>query len=81
MNIKILAVIFALLVSGLFLFIVLYSSSGFNFIPYLIHEAISSGSEGEREFIIVFDMFFALLLFFFLYNLFVRLLRKSKHRH
>ncbi|WEK34995.1 MAG: hypothetical protein P0Y53_21110 [Candidatus Pseudobacter hemicellulosilyticus] len=73
---KLLAVVLALLTAGLFLFMVLYSSSGFNFIPYLIHEAISPGGAGETTFIMVFDVLAAILLFWLLYKLFARLLIK-----
>lgn len=78
MNKKMLAIILALIASGLFLFMVLYSSSAFNFIPYLIHEAISPGGAGESNFIIVFDVLFALLLFWLLYKLLIRLLTSNK---
>jgi hypothetical protein len=73
MNKKILAIVLAVAVVGLYLFMVLYTSSGFNFIPYLIHEAISPGGAGETNFIIVFDVLFAILLFWLAYKLFDRL--------
>jgi hypothetical protein len=75
MNKKILAIVLAVAVAGLFLFMVLYSSSGFNFIPYLIHEAVSPGGAGETNFIIVFDVLFAILLFWLSYKLFNRVLK------
>ena len=78
MNKKILAIILALIATGFFLFMVLNSSSGFNFIPYLIHEAISPGGAGETNFIIVFDILFAILIFWLLYKLFTRILTKNK---
>jgi hypothetical protein len=78
MNKKILAIVLAVAVVGLYLFMVLYTSSGFNFIPYLIHEAISPGGAGETNFIIVFDVLFAILLFWLAYKLFDRLLKEKK---
>jgi len=78
MNKKILIIILALTASSLFLYMVLYSSSAFNFIPYLIHESLSPGGAGESNFIVVFDIAFSILLFWLLYKLFERLLIKSK---
>jgi|688.fasta_scaffold06779_9 uncharacterized BrkB/YihY/UPF0761 family membrane protein len=78
MNKKILAIVLAVAVVGLYLFMVLYTSSGFNFIPYLIHEAISPGGAGETNFIIVFDVLFAILLFWLAYKLFDRVLKEKK---
>lgn len=72
---KRLAIILAIVVAGLFLFMVLYSSSAFNYIPYLLHETISPGGAGEANFIIVFDILFALLLFWLAYKLFMRVLK------
>jgi len=78
MNKKILAIVLAVAVVGLYLFMVLYTSSGFNFIPYLIHEAISPGGAGETNFIIVFYVLFAILLFWLAYKLFDRVLKEKK---
>lgn len=75
MNKKILAILLAVAVVGLYLYMVLYTSSGFNFIPYLIHEAISPGGAGETNFIIVFDVLFAIFLFWLAYKLFNRVLK------
>ncbi len=78
MNKKILVIVLAIAVVGLYLFMVLYTSSGLNFIPYLIHEAISPGGAGETNFIIVFDVLFSILLFWLAYKLFDRVLKEKK---
>jgi hypothetical protein len=80
MNKRTVSFILALFSSGLFLFTVLYSSSGFNFIPYMIHETVSPGGPGEAKFIIIFDVLFAIFLFWILYKLFVRVLLRKDAR-
>lgn len=75
MSKRILPLILALALVGVFLWMVLSSPSGFNFIPYLIHEHFSPGGEGEADFILVFDLFFGIVFFFILYKLFKRLFK------
>jgi hypothetical protein len=63
------ASIIAILISGLFLWLVLNPPSVFNLLPFAIHEAINPGGSSEQTFIIVFDLAVALLLFIFLYQI------------
>lgn len=77
---KLIAALLAFLFAGLFLNKVLTPPSSFNFIPYLIHEAMSSGGEGESRFIVVFDVIFSIGLFFLFYWLFKTLLRNIINR-
>jgi len=72
------AIILSLLVSGLFLFNVLYSSSAFNYIPYLIHETISPGGKEESTFITIFNICFSILLFLIFYKIFSHILSKRR---
>lgn len=53
----------ALLSTSVFNYII-KPPSFFNFLPFAIHENFFRGIVGERLFIIVFDLLFAILLFF-----------------
>ena len=77
MNKKVLSIILAVAVAvaTFFLFEVLASSSGFNFLPYLIHESIWKGGKGEGDFIRIFDIAFSILLFWVTYKIVYRILK------
>lgn len=76
MNKKVISILIAILVAGAFLVLTLNSSSAFNFLPYLIHGAISSNGTGETEFIVIFDIVVAFLLFWAVYMISIRTIKK-----
>ncbi len=78
MNRKLLSLVFATAIAGLFLLLVLFSPSGFNYIPYLIYESIWRGGSGESTFIRIFDLLFAILLFWVSFRLFSWILKKDR---
>jgi hypothetical protein len=75
---KALPLMLALIITAGFFLIAFSTSSGFNFIPYLIHESISPGGANETTFIIVFDIVIGLLLFFLAYKIFTKVFKPTK---
>lgn len=79
MSTKAKSLLLAFIVSTFFLLLTVFSSSSaFNFLPYLIHQSFSPGGEGESEFIKVFDIVFAIVLFFISYKISKRLFGKRE---
>lgn len=80
------AILVALVISGVFLYSVLTPPSMFNFLPFAIHEALFlkvtengvSSSIEESTFILVFDTIAALLLFWLVYVVTKRILSMIK---
>lgn len=70
---RLLPLLLSIITVMIFLLIVLSSSNGFNFIPYLIHESISPGGAGETKFIIGFDIVFSVLVFLVIYKIATRI--------
>ncbi len=77
MNKRTLSIILALAITAFFLIEVLSSPSGFNFLPYLIHESIKKGGEGEGTFIRIFDLCFSVLFFWIVYKIIYRILNRN----
>ena len=69
--------IIAILISGLFLWLVLSPPSVFNMLPFAIYEAINPGGPSESTFIIVFDVTIALLLLIFSYRIAYKQMEKK----
>ncbi len=75
------AIIIALMLSSLFLWITIYSNdSVFNFLPFAIHETINPGGSSESAFIMWFDIMVAIILIIPSYKLAHKLLRDIKVR-
>lgn len=61
-RINILALMIAIALAGVFLWLVLNPPSVFNMLPFALYEAFNSGGTSEKTFIIVFDVITSLLI-------------------
>lgn len=78
MNNRTKSLVFASIVTVLFLLLTVFSSSSaFNLLPYMLHEIFSSGGAGETSFIIGFDITFSIFLFFIVYKVADRILARK----
>lgn len=75
-KINIWALMIALALAGVFLWLVLNPPSVFNMLPFAIHEAINPGGTSEKTFIIVFDVIIALLILIVGYRIVSKMLKK-----
>ena len=66
---NIISLILALLLAGGFLWAVLTPPSIFNALPFEIHKSFDPGGSSESDFIIGFDVFSAVIVFFISYIL------------
>jgi hypothetical protein len=74
---KVIPIGIALTISTIFLLLVLAPGGcAFNMLPYLIHEKISKGGEGEGQFIKGFDWVVGIAIFFVAYKISVARRRK-----
>lgn len=75
-KVKIWAFIIALILAGLFLWMVLTPPSVFNMLPFAIHEAIDPSGVSEKTFIIVFDIITSFLILLGGYRILLNVLKK-----
>lgn len=61
-RVNIWALMIALVLAGVFLWLVLNPPSVFNMLPFAIHETVNPGGASEKTFIIVFDVIASLLI-------------------
>ena len=66
--------------AAVFLILVIFSNGcAFNFIPYMLHNAVSGTGAGENTFVEGFDVLFASLIFWLIYR-FMRWLTGNKDK-
>ena len=72
------SLVFAFIVTVLFLLLTVFSSSSaFNLLPYMLYETFYPGGAGETSFIIGFDIAFSILLFYIVYKVSSKVLARK----
>ena len=72
------SLVFAFIVTVLFLLLTVFSSSSaFNLLPYMLYETFYPGGAGETNFIIGFDIAFSILLFYIVYKVSSKVLARK----
>ena len=68
---KIISISLAFISATVFLFVVLNpNGSGFNIIPYVLHEMISRGGAAEDGFVVFFDFLVSFLIYWLIYKIY-----------